>query len=203
MQANADRRNTRPGLDEATVIRAAADLVDAEGLETLNLAQLAAKLKVKTPSLYNHVSGLDGVRRGLAALGARALGERLMRAAVGKSGAEGVFALANAYRAYAKEHPGLYAASLRVPEPDNTDLIAADEEILGILRAVLAPYHLQGDALTHAARALRSLAHGFVSLELAGGFGMPTDLDASYRASIRMLLTSLEYGDWQPEHPAE
>ena len=197
MQANTERRNIRPGLDEASVIRAAADLVDADGLAALNLAQLAAKLKVKTPSLYNHISGLDGVRRGLAALGARALGDSLMRAAVGKSGAEGIGAIADAYRAYAKEHPGLYAASLRAPEPGDVALIAADEQILAILRAVLAPYHLLGDALTHAARALRSLAHGFVSLELAGGFGMPTDLDASYRAAIHMLLTSLERGDWQ------
>jgi hypothetical protein len=43
-----------------------------------------------------------------------------------------------------------------------------------------------------AIRAFRSLAHGFVSLELAGGFGLPIDLDESYRTLMDLLLRGLE-----------
>jgi AcrR family transcriptional regulator len=186
------RSGPRPGLDEAAVLRAAADLVDAEGLEMLSLTRLADALGVRTPSLYNHVAGLEGVRRGLALLGVQELRDRLARAAIGKSGAEGLIAVADAYRSYAKEHPGLYAASLRAPGPDEMELAEVATDTLAIIGAVLAPYELHGEAEVHVMRAFRSLAHGFVSLELAGGFGMPIDLDKSYRLLIGMLVAGLD-----------
>lgn len=185
------RREPRPGLDEAAVLRAAATLIDAEGAQALSLARLADVLGVRSPSLYNHVDGLDGVWRGLAVMGVRALRDRLARAAIGKSGEEAILALAAAYRAFAKEHPGLYAASLRAPGPGADELAAASEETLAILRAVLAPYGLSAEAEVHALRAFRSVAHGFVSLELAGGFGLPVALDASYQALVRLLVAGL------------
>lgn len=186
------RTGPRPGLDEETVLRAASELVDAEGLEALSLARLADILGVRTPSLYNHVAGLEGVRRGLAAMGVRELTARIARAAIGKNGDEGTFAVADAYRSFAKEHPGLYAAGLlRAPEPNETELARASDDLLEIVGAVIAPYGLEGDELIHALRAFRSIAHGFVSLELAGGFGIPVDLDASYHYLVRLLVSGL------------
>lgn len=172
-------------------MQAASALVDAEGLDALTLARLADSLDVRTPSLYNHISGLDGVRRALALRGLRELGARLARAAIGKNGEEGIFAIADAYRRFAKEHPGIYAASLRAASPDEHELIAAADETMQVIRAVLAPYHLNDENLIHAARALRSLAHGFVSLELVGGFGIPVDIDTSYHVIVRMFANSL------------
>ncbi len=186
------RTGPRPGLDEETVLRAASELVDAEGLEALSLARLADILGVRTPSLYNHVAGLEGVRRGLAAMGVRELTARIARAAIGKNGDEGTFAVADAYRSFAKEHPGLYAAGLlQAPGPDETELARASDDLLEIVGAVIAPYGLEGDELIHALRAFRSIAHGFVSLELAGGFGIPVDLDASYHYLVRLLVAGL------------
>ena len=186
------RRSTpRPGLDEAAVVRAASDLVDAEGIEALALARLAERLGVRTPSLYNHVAGLDGVRGGLAVYGIRELGARLARAAIGRAGEDAVVAMAEAYRRFAKERPGLYAASLRAPAPGDEATTAASEELLGVVRAVLAPYGLRGAAETHQIRAFRSLAHGFVSLELAGGFGLPVDIDESFRHLIALFIAAL------------
>ncbi len=49
-------------------------------------------------------------------------------------------------------------------------------------RRCCAGYGLTGDDAIHAIRGLRALMHGFVSLEAAGGFAMPQDLDESYRA---------------------
>ena len=190
--AHNGRSGTRAGLDEAAVLHAAAALVDAEGFESLSLARLAESLGVRTPSLYNHVAGLDGVRRGLALMGVRELRDRLARAAIGKSGADALVAIADAYRSFAKEHPGLYAASLRAPREDETALGEVAADTLAIIAAVLAPYGLRDEALIHAMRGVRSLAHGFVSLELAGGFGMPVNLDESYHELVRTLLAGLE-----------
>lgn len=173
------------------MVRAASDLVDAEGIEALALARLAVRLGVRAPSLYNHVAGLDGVKGGLAIHGIRELGARLARAAIGRAGDDAVVALAEAYRRFAKERPGLYAASLRAPEPGDEAARQASKELLDVVRAVLAPYGLRGAAEMHQIRAFRSLAHGFVSLELAGGFDLPVDIDESFRHLIGLFLAAL------------
>src|SRR5262249_6113108 len=110
------------GIDRAQVVAAAAAIADAQGLEELTLAQVAARLGVRLPSLYNHVDGLPGLRRELALCGARQLYERMSRAAIGKAEDEAMLALGQAYRSYIKEHPGLYAATVRAPAPDDLDL---------------------------------------------------------------------------------
>jgi hypothetical protein len=58
--------------------------------------------------------------------------------------------------------------------------VAAGERGVGTLFAVLRGYGLDGDDAVDATRALRSALHGFVSLEQAGGFGLPVDVDRSY-----------------------
>src|SRR5690242_8735185 len=176
----------RAGLDHAAVIQAAAKLADAEGLERLTLATLAGRLGIRTPSLYNHVDGLEGLRRDLALLGYRQLGQSLARATIGKAGDEAVVALAEAYRAFAQAHPGLYVAALQSPVPADDQAQAAASEVVEIVLAVLAAYRLHGDEAIHATRALRSALHGFVSLEASGGFGIPLDLDESFRRVVQM-----------------
>lgn len=182
----------RAGLDDAIILRAAGEIADADGLEQLTLARLAERLNVRSPSLYKHVAGLEDVRRGLALLGARTLAGRFTRAAVGKSGAVGVRAVCAAYRAFAREHPGLYTAIQRAPARDDAALIAASEEIIDILRAVLEPWRLDEAEQIHAIRMIRSLIHGFVSLEAAGGFGIPLDLEQSYDYAITVFIDGLD-----------
>ena len=57
---------TQVGLDHDAVIDAAAALVDEDGVEALTLAALAARLGIRSQSLYAHVDGLDGLLRDLA-----------------------------------------------------------------------------------------------------------------------------------------
>jgi hypothetical protein len=63
--------------------------------------------------------------------------------------------------------------------------------LLRTVSAVLAQYQLVGDDEIHAIRGLRALMHGFVSLEAAGGFAMPQDLDESYRRLVGGFADSL------------
>lgn len=181
----------RRGLDRAAVVRAAAEMLDASPGHEPTLAALAARLGVRSPSLYNHIDGQDDLRHELALLGVRELGGRLGRAAIGRSGADALRAIAHAYRAFARQRPGLYLATVRAPEPGDAALIAASDEVLEILRLALAPFDLSPDERIHAMRGLRSLAHGFVSLELAGGFGLPQDLDASYERLVAAFLAGV------------
>ncbi len=181
----------RVGLDQATVVEAAAKLLDEEGLEQLSLGRLAERLGVRTPSLYNHVAGLPGLKHDLAAYSLRDLLDRVTRATIGKSHAEAIFALANAYRAYARVFPWRYALTQQAPDPGNQELQAIAQQIVDVVIAVLAPYRLSEEEAIHAIRSLRSIVHGFSSLEVAGGFAMPVDLDASFHWLINLFIAGL------------
>lgn len=185
----------RPGLNKAAVVEAAAALADEEAGKEISLACLAERLGVRKPSLYNHVSGLSGLRREMVLLGIRELGRSLSRAAAGKAGEEGIFGIAEAYRHFVKQRPGLYAAtvrSYRLTDPDDPELGAAEREALETVLAVLASCGIRDEeAGIHAARGLRSIAHGFASLEEAGGFGISMDPDESFLRLVRAFVDGL------------
>src|SRR5438552_6290750 len=90
------RMSRRAGLDQASVVEAAAKLVDEKGIDQLTLGRLAERLGVRTPSLYNHVAGLPGLKHDLALFCSRELLDRLLHATIGKSRTEAIVAFANA-----------------------------------------------------------------------------------------------------------
>jgi AcrR family transcriptional regulator len=182
----------RQGLSRAHVVDAAARIADADGLDGVTVARVASELGIKGPSLYNHVAGRDDL---IAALGVRALQEltaRLTDASVGRSRDDALQGIAAAYRSYVLDHPGLYAATIRAPEPDDRERQEAAARLLAILYAVFAGYGVEGVDAVHAARALRSGLHGFASIEAAGGFGMPADRDESFTRMVAALAAGLE-----------
>ena len=181
----------RAGLSTASVVSSAAAIADAEGLDRLTLARVAAAAGVRTPSLYNHVESLDDVRRRVALLALRDLADALRDAAVGRAGDDALVAMADAYRAYARRHPGRYAATQRAPAEGDEEMRAAAKGAVDVVLAILRGYGLEGDDAIHAARAVRSALHGFVALEAGGGFGIPVDLDESYARMVRALARGL------------
>lgn len=184
----------RAGLDKPTVVATAAALINREGTAALSLKRLAEELGVQTPSLYNHVEGLPGLERELALLGVRRLGDALTDAVIGKSGAAAATALLDAYRAFINANPGLATYTVRpaaVEAPDDVERVQAEARIVHVAVAVVASFGLAGDDAIHAVRALRSVAHGFATLEAAGGFGIPLDLDESFRRLAAMVIAGL------------
>jgi AcrR family transcriptional regulator len=173
------------------VVEVAAELADAHGLDRLTLAQVAAQLGVRLPSLYHHVAGLPGLQHELALLAGRQLLERISRAAIGKASDVAVIAIAQAYRRYVLQHPGRYAAIVRAPAPDDVELQQVSQAIIEVILAVLEPYGLDKEAAIHAVRGLRSIAHGFATLELAGGFGLALNRDESFLRLLRTYVAGL------------
>jgi AcrR family transcriptional regulator len=181
----------RAGLTLAIVVATAAKLADSSGLEQVSLAAVATELGVRTPSLYNHVDGLPGLRRGLAIFGIRELGRRLGQAAIGKAGDDAIAAIAIAFRTFVNEHPGVYEATLKAPDLDDPVIQAEAAQVYDILFRVMQPYQLGDEGTVHAVRGLRSLAHGFATLEAAMGFGMAVPVDESYRIMVNTFLQGL------------
>ena len=173
----------RAGLDTNAVVRAAAEIIDRDGLDGLSLSALATKLGVKSPSLYAHINGLEDLRRRLGILAAEQLGDAIAPAAVGLARGDALQAVGWAYRGWVLAHPGLYAAL----EPNGPHGEPAVERVLSLVLAVLRGYGLDGDTAIHAARSLRSALHGFTALETSDGFAIPVDLDISFEWMLETL----------------
>jgi hypothetical protein len=69
--------------------------------------------------------------------------------------------------------------------------MAASNAIVQVCADVLAGYGLEGDDAIDAIRALRSALHGFVSLEMTGGFGLPADIDRSFDRLVSALVDAM------------
>ncbi|MGW4499368.1 WHG domain-containing protein [Micromonospora sp. NPDC004336] len=177
----------RAGLNQRAVVREAALLADEVGADRLTLAALANRLGVALPSLYKHVRGADALAQKLSALATDELADDLTTAAAGRAGPDALRAVAAAYRAYARRHPGRYPTTQRVPDPTDPEHVAAGERAVGAIYAVLRGYGLDGDAAVDATRMLRSTLHGFVCLEAAGGFGLPRAVDTSFDRLVAAL----------------
>jgi len=185
----------RAGLDQAAVVQAAAKLADTEGWENISLATLASQLGVRTPTLYHYVDGLPGLRRELALYGLHELTKQMGRAVMGKAGDDAVIALVEAYRAFAHEHPGLYAATARAVPQEDKELQAASQETLDVALRALSAYQLSQEEALHAIRMLRSFVHGSVTLEAIGGFGLPLEVDETFRRLVSMFIHYLHNAD--------
>ncbi len=178
-------------LDRTLIVNTAALLAEEHTLDHLTMNQVAERLGVKTPSLYNHVEGLQDLRAALAALGMQRLGMQITQAAIGKSHEDAITAIAREYRMFARTYPELYKAILKSPEIQHNAITEAENEMVQILLKVLEPYHYSEEEAFHRIRGLRSILHGFVSLEAAGFFRAPWDIEKSYEKLITGILDTM------------
>jgi AcrR family transcriptional regulator len=178
------------GLSPAAVVDAALAVLDAGGLESLTLAAVAERAGVAPPSLYKHISGLADLRALVAVRVMDELVSELTGAVVGRSRDDAIEALMWAGRRYIQRYPARYVAV--PPDPLRDPATAeAGARLIEVFLAVLRGYRLSGPAAIHATRVLRSMLHGFCAIEAAGGFGLPEDLDETFRQLIHMFTQSL------------
>ena len=161
----------RAGLSTERVVERAAQIVDADGLEVLSLSRLAADLGVAPPSLYKHVAGM------------------------GRAGRDALRALAHAYRAFAHEHPGLYPmtqAPVETLEGESDPMRSmAARRTVDIVTAALAGYRIPDERMVDAVRMTRASLHGFVDIEVHGGFAMDAPIDMSFATLVSSLDVAL------------
>jgi AcrR family transcriptional regulator len=187
----------RAGLSPDAVVRLAVEVVDAggtTGFADLTLAKVAAKAGVAAPSLYKHVGSLADLRREVTLIAVGELTAAGTSVTVGRAGADALRALATAWRGYALDHPGRYAATQIGPDPHapaDAALRDAAAESVQVVVAVLRGFGLPDAHLIDAVRAVRAGVHGFVTLELGGGFRMREDVDQSFTVLLDMLVAGV------------
>lgn len=159
----------RAGLTPERLARAGAELADEVGFDEVTVSALARRFDVKVASLYSHVKNSHDLKTRIALLALEELADRGASALAGRAGKDALAALANVYRDYAREHPGRYAAAQLRLSPE-TAAASAGVRHARMTRAILRGYDLTEPDQTHAVRLLGSVFHGYVSLELGGGF---------------------------------
>ena len=189
MKWKGDNIPPRPGLDTNTILNATAHIVDESGLDQMTLNTLAEQLGVKTPSLYNHISGLPDLKQKLAIYGIHELSARLAAAAIGKSKDDALRAIIYAHRTFAEERPGLYEAICRFHSPFDPEMQIAVDGLMDVIRKVLEPYHLQKDQENNMIKIVRGMVHGFVTLRASGSFcDQSTNLDDNFQLMLDIFF---------------
>lgn len=161
-----------------SIVAAARALLEESGPAALTMRALADHLGIKAPSLYKHFPDKSAVEVELIA---QMLAESAAALEEAEAQAPGsIPALAEAYRAYALEHPHLYCLATERPlpraflPPGLEDRAAAP-----LVRACGGDMDL--------ARATWAFAHGMVILEIHGRFPDDADLAGAWKKGTRAL----------------
>ncbi|MFF8970699.1 TetR/AcrR family transcriptional regulator [Streptomyces sp. NPDC014995] len=180
----------RVGLTPQRLTQAGAELADEVGFDHVTVSALARRFDVKVASLYSHLANSHDLKTRIALLALEELADRGSAALAGRAGKDALAALANVYRDYAREHPGRYDAARFRLDP-TAAAAGAGVRHSQMTRAILRGYDLGEPDQTHAVRLLGSVFHGYVSLELAGGFSHSAPDSQESWAHILNALDSL------------
>ena len=158
-----------PKLSRDVIVNAALTFLDREGWDALTINALAMQLGTKGPSLYNHVSSLEDLRRTVRMRVIDDILQMLSNVGAGRIRDDAVMVMASAYRSYAHHHPGRYSAFTRMPlGGDDPEYAAASRAAAAPVIAVLASYGLAGEDAYYGALEFWAALHGFVLLEMTG-----------------------------------
>lgn len=181
----------RVGLDYQSIVTTAIQLADKEGINGVTIATVAKELGVRPPSLYNHISGLQELRNKVALYGLQELLKRMKQATYSLTKEKAIHELAKSYLTFAREHPGVYELTTSSPDPLEKDIQKESEAIVNLTVSILTTFDLNEEECVHAVRGIRSLLHGFASLEKNGGFGLPLSLDDSFTKMLNAYIAGL------------
>jgi AcrR family transcriptional regulator len=175
------------------VVSAGIAIVEREGPEALGISRVAAALKIRPASMYNHVASGEALAKAVALEGNRRILEVLTEASGGVAGPQDQLGrLIHAFRRWAAGNGGLYAHMARI-EPDHADPAAAEviEGILTLFARPLAAMGVPGDQQVHAMRLIRSALHGFVLLETSRQFQLQETADDSFDWMVKHLIAGV------------
>lgn len=188
---------------------AALDQLAAGGAQAISINAIAKQLGVSGPALYRYFSSRDELLNVLVIDAYHDLRDAMARAlgADAPDAEARIRLLAAAYRGWAREEPHRYELLFKAPFPGYDahakPLADAARALMGVVLGVLhdpdtagKPY--DNEKVLDARRAntenhqlavaLWSRLHGFVSLEIGGGFtAMGLDADALFETEVQVL----------------
>lgn len=180
---------SRTSADE--ILAAARAILEEDGVDALTMQAVAARVGVRAPSLYKRVAD----RAALIKAVGDAVTEDLRRTlepdrTLDADASDQVRAIAHRFRTFVRANPHGYAL-LFVPlspdqAPDAGALAAVGRPVVEVMARLTGE-----EGALEAARTVVAWAHGFVTMELAGGFRLGGDVGAAYDAGIETILAGI------------
>lgn len=158
------------GLSRDIVIAEAIACIENTGQPGVSLHELARRLGVKTPSLYNHIRSTGELQYEVFRYAIEKFVSYQQAATAGKRKDEAVRAFAKAYHAFAVENKGLYRLIMSIPPEEDDTAKELAVPLLDTVVALLSEYGLGEEAVAHWQPVFRAILHGFISQEDPGYF---------------------------------
>lgn len=187
------------GLTKDLILAEAVACMESTGQPVVSLHEVARRLGVKTPSLYNHIKNTKELRYEIFqyAIGQFVANQRA--ATANKRKDEAVRAFAEAYHTFAVENKGLYRLIMSIPSEEDDRAKEVAIPLLETVVEILKDYGLTEESVAHWQRVLRAILHGFISEEDLGYFYYykSIDLKKSRDIAVQCFLDGLyaEIGD--------
>ena len=187
------------GLTKDLILAEAVACMESTGQPVVSLHEVARRLGVKTPSLYNRIKTPKEVRYEIFqyAIGQFVANQRA--ATANKRKDEAVRAFAEAYHTFATENKGLYRLIMSIPSEEDERAKEVAIPLLETVVEILTDYGLTEESVAHWQQVFRAILHGFISEEDLGYFYYykSIDLKKSRDIAVQCFLDGLhaELGD--------
>ena len=167
--------------------------IEDTGQPTISLHELARRLGIKTPSLYNHIANTKELQYEIFRYAIEKFVANQQAATKGKTKDDAVKAFAEAYYSFATQNKGLYRLIMSIPSEHDERAKEMAVPLLNTVIDILSDYGLSEENIAHWQRVLRAILHGFISQEDLGYFYYygSMDLSKSREIAIQCFLDGL------------
>ena len=170
--------------DQATILSAALEQVERDGVEHLAIRSVAAKLGLAPNALYRYFESLAALQAALSEEARRQMLEAMQKAAGRKGPAETIRAISAAYLRFAFERPRVFTLYLKASgDPSNTPQCSRNTDFF--LSQVVRVYGEK--RACEASHALWAYLHGLAVLRAAGVLQADQE-SASLRFGLQMWI---------------
>lgn len=167
-------------------------MANETGIEKLSLKTLAARLGVKSPSLYNHVDGLDDLKRQVMLYGWKEMEDRMIQAVIGVTGYDAVRAMCHAFHKYATENQGVFSAMLWFNQFEDEQTLETASRMTSIFFKITDSLNISQENCCHLVRMFRGFLEGFALLENHHAFGNEQPIEESFHLAVDILIKGMK-----------
>ncbi len=181
------------GLTKEIIVAEAVAYIESTGQPVVSLHELARRLGIKPPSLYNHIQNTKELQYEIFQYAMDTFVANQKAATENKRKDEAVKAFAEAYHSFATEHKGLYRLIMSIPSEEDDRAKELAIPLLDTVVEILSDYGLTEETIAHWQRVFRAILHGFISEEDLGYFYYykSIDLKKSRDIAVQCFLDGL------------
>lgn len=179
------------GLTREIIVAEAVAYIEENGQPVVSLHEIARRLGIKTPSLYNHIKSTKELQHEIFKYAIDRFVSNQLSATKNKKKDDAVIAFAEAYHSFAIANIGLYRLVMSIPSDDRGKEMAVP--LLDAVVSILSDYNLTDETIAHWQRVFRAILHGFISEEELGYFYYynTIDLNKSRDIAVQCFLDGL------------